>query len=154
MGMTYKQKIIEAQKRNIDITYDLLKGENIVGIYKFFYYNQSEEHCFYIGKATNITHRLLGASKGHIYMYLNNDFSKLVPSKINEYLNKGYKIKVEIHEINYRDISFSKAAHRLALAELQEIVRYQEIGECQFQKPEGVGRYEELFWENNYKDEK
>ena len=84
-------------------------------------------------------------------MYLNNDFSKIVPSKINEYLNKGYKIKVTVQEIDYRDTSFSKAAHRLAFAELQEIVRYQEKGQCPFQLPEGIGKNEKLFWEQNYK---
>lgn len=149
--MTYEEKIQEAKKHNINIVYDLSKDKNIVGIYKFFYYNQNEEYCFYIGKSTNITDRLLGSSKGHIYMYLNNDFSKKVPRKIKEYLNKGYKIKVTIQEIDYRDTSFSKAAHRLALAELQEIVKYQEMGQCQFQMPEGAGTYEEIFWEENYK---
>lgn len=133
MRMTYEEKIKKAHDCKIDIMYDFSKGENVVGIYKFFYYNQDEEYCFYIGKSTNIVDRLLGSSDGHIYMYLKKKFTKLVPKKINEYLRKGYKIKVVIDEINYRDTSFSKAAHRIALAELQEIVKYQEMGQCQFQ---------------------
>lgn len=150
--MTYEQKIKKAEECNIEIAYDFSNGENVVGIYKFFYCNENGEYCFYVGKSTNIAYRLLGASRGHIYMYLNNDFTNLVPLKIKEYLNEGYKIKVMIKEIDYRDISFTNAAHRLAYAELQEIVKYQEKGQCQFQVPEGSGTYEELFWEENYKN--
>lgn len=151
--MTYEQKIKKAEERNIEIAYDFSKGKNIVGIYKFFYCNANEEYCFYVGKSTNIAYRLLGASNGHIYMYLNNDFTNLVPLKIKEYLNEGCKIRVIINEIDYRDVSFTNAAHRLALAELQEIVKYQEKGQCQFQVPEGIGTYEEQYWEENYKVE-
>ena len=61
------------------------------------------------------------------------------------------QFQVEIEEIDYSDTSFSKAAHRLALAELQQIVHYQSIGQCEFQTPEGAGTYEEKFWEENYK---
>lgn len=154
MGMTYEQKIREAKRIGIDIPDNLLKDKNIVGIYEFFKIKGNEEICFYIGKSTSIAYRLLGSSNGHIYMYLNNDFSKLVPLKINEYLNEGYKIKVKILEVDYNDTSFSKAAHRLALAELQEIVKYQEIGQCEFQTPEGAGTYEEKYWEENYNNNK
>lgn len=149
--MTNEQKIEKAREKGIYLPDDLSGKENIVGIYKFFRIKENEEYCFYIGKSTSIAFRLLGASNGHIYMYLNNDFSKIVPLKINEYLNKGYKIKVDILKIDYYDTSFSRAAHRLALAELKEIVKYQKQGQCEFQTPEGVGTYEEKFWEENYK---
>lgn len=151
MRMTYKQKVCEAKRNEIDIPQIVLEKRNIVGIYKFFYCKENEFFCFYIGKSTNIAARLLDASEGHIYMYLHNNFTKLVPDKINEYRQKGYKIKVEIKEIEYHDICFTRAAHRLALAELQEIVKYQEMGQCLFQSADGVGAYEENFWENNYK---
>lgn len=150
--MTYIDKIAEAENHNIKIKYDFSNNENVVGIYKFFYVNnQNEKYCFYIGKSTNVAYRLFGSSNGHIYMYLMNNISKFVPMKIKEYLDLGYKIEVVIDKINYRADSFSKAAHRLALAELQEIVKYQELGQCMFQTPEGAGTYEEQFWEENYK---
>lgn len=149
--MTYEEKIQKAAEKNIFVLYDLLNTDNIVGVYKFFKIKGAEKYCFYIGKSTNIAFRLFGSSKGHIYMFLNNDYSKLVPSKIAEYLNDDYTIQVEIEEIDYRDTSFSKAAHRLALAELQQIVHYQNIGQCEFQTPEGAGTYEEKFWKENYK---
>ena len=148
--MTYEQKIEKAKEKRIHIPEDIIK-KNIVGIYEFFRIKGNEEFCFYIGKSTNIAYRLLGSSSGHIYMYLNDNTSKIVPLKIKEYLNSGYDIKVKIIEVDYKDSSFSKAAHRLALAELQEIVKYQEKGQCQFQVPEGVGTNEEKFWEENYK---
>ena len=44
---------------------------------EMMHYNENEEFCFYIGKSTDIAHRLLGSNEGHIYMYLNNDFSKI-----------------------------------------------------------------------------
>ena len=149
--MTYEQKINMAKARGINISDVLLENRNIVGIYKFFYYNDNEEICFYIGKSTDIIGRLFGSSDGHIYMYLKNNLSKLVPCKIDEYIKKGYKISVKIQEIEYHDTSFSRASHRLALAELQEIVSYQEKGQCLFQFPDGVGKNEQKFWADNYR---
>lgn len=150
--MTLKQKIDKAEENRIHIPRDLLSEENIVGIYGLFAIDTCYEYCFYIGKATNMASRLLGSSNGHIYLYLNESYSKLVPKKIKEYLNKGYDVEVKIlDKIDYHDISFSKAAHRLALAELKRIVEYQEKGQCEFQIPEGSGKYEKNFWEVNYK---
>ncbi len=149
--MTYKEKIEKANENKIIIKYDILKTDNIVGIYKFFKVKRDERYCFYIGKATNVAYRLLGASNGHIYMYLKGNYSKFVPNEINNALTDGYKIEVEIEEKEYEDIYFSRAAHRLALAELQEIVKYQEMGQCLSQIPEGTGEREKNFWETNYK---
>ncbi len=152
MGMTLKQKIDKAEKRDIHIPDCLLSDENIVGVYGFFAIRKDEEYCFYIGKSINIAYRLFGSSNGHIYLYFKNEYSKLVPQKINKYLNEEYKIEVRIlDKIDYNDTSFSKAAHRLAFAELQRIIQYQEQGQCEFQVPEGSGKYEEKYWEEHYK---
>ncbi len=146
----YKDKINIAKEKGIIIHGNILE-KNIVGVYKFFRTKENEEaYCFYIGKSTNIVDRLLGSRDGHIYMYLNNNFSKVVPKKIDEYLTKGYKIEIEIIEIDYHDEKFTNSAHRLALAELNEIVKYQNKGECEFQLPENVGINEEKFWNNKY----
>jgi len=136
----------EAERRRIHIPHDLLGDEIIVGVYGFFAIREDEEYCFYIGKATNMAGRLFSSSNGHVYFYLNNNNSKLVTQKIKEYLENNYEIKVKIlDKIDYHDSSFSKAAHRLALAELQKIVQYQEQGQCEFQFPEGCGKNEENF---------
>lgn len=149
MGMTYEQKIEEAKKQRIYLPDNLL-GKNIVGVYGFFATNENEEKCFYIGKATNMLARLL-SSKGHVHYYLYRHFGKLVPDRIKQFLDSGYDIKVEIlAEIDYEDTSFSKAAHRLALAEIQQIVNYQNQGHYLEQLPEGVGSNEKNFWEENY----
>lgn len=86
-------------------------------------------------------------------MYLNNNLSKLVPRIINKYIKAGYKIEIKITPVDYTDTSFSRAAHRLALAEISEIVKYQKKGQCLEQMPEGVGENEEKFWNKNYKIE-
>ena len=96
--------------------------------------------------------RILGASDGHVYMYLQRNMTKFVPRKIREYIKRGYRIEVRILEqIDYHDTSFSKAAHRLALAELQKIVEYQEKDQCLDQRPEGAGGYAEKYWEKHYR---
>ena len=152
MRMTLKQKKDEAEKQGIHIPAEILGKKNIVGIYGFFVIKKDEEYCFYIGKSTDIADRLLGSSDGHVYLYLKKRCSKLVPKKINEYRNNKYEIEVRILDrIDYHDTSFSKAAHRLALAELQRIVLYQEQGQCEFQMLEGSGTYEKKYWEENYK---
>ena len=69
--MTYAEKIKKAETYNIKVKYDFSNGNNVVGIYKFFYINGSERYCFYIGKSTDIGYRLFGASNGHIYMFIN-----------------------------------------------------------------------------------
>ncbi|MGO2564706.1 MAG: hypothetical protein ACTH8E_02885 [Brochothrix thermosphacta] len=153
MGKTFKQKIDEAKNKGIKISDGLLECENSVGVYGFFATKENkEEICFYIGKSTNIVSRLLGSSGGHVYMYLNNDYSKVVPQKIKEYIDKHWGVEVRIlDEIDYHDKSFSKAAHRLALAELHRIVQYQELNQCENQVPEGFGPNGIKFWEKNYK---
>lgn len=150
--MTYEEKISVAKKHSIDIPDVLASGKAIVGVYGFFAIKDEVEECFYIGKATNMAGRILGASDGHVYMYLQRNMTKFVPEKIDEYIKQGYRIEVRILEqIDYHDTSFSKAAHRLALAELQKIVEYQEKGQCLDQRPEGAGGYAEKYWEKHYR---
>lgn len=76
---------------------------------------------------------------------------KLVPSEIKYYLGQNYEILVEIEEVDYFDTDFSRASHRLSLAEITEIVKYQSMGQCLKQLPEGIGKGEREYWENNYK---
>lgn len=151
--MTFKEKIIVAKKNNIFIPSDLADNQNIVGIYKIFGKKNGRRKCLYIGKSANIANRLLGSGRGHIHMYLNNNLSRLVPRIINKYIKAGYKIEIKITPVDYSDTSFSRAAHRLALAEISEIVKYQKKGQCLEQMPEGVGENEEKFWNKNYKIE-
>ena len=66
-------------------------------------------------------------------------------------MKEGYKIEIEIIKVEYKDTSFSRAAHRLAFTEISEIVKYQKEGQCLNQMPEGVGMNEEKFLEENYK---
>ena len=148
MGMTYKEKLEEAKMRNIIIPPEILK-KDIVGVYKFVATLEDKKICFYFGKSTNIRERLL-SSNGHIHLFF-KESEKLVPSEIKDYLNDKYKIVVEIIEVDYYDTEFSRASHRLALAELAEIVKYQSQGQCLKQLPEGVGDNENNYWENNYK---
>ena len=152
--MRYEKTVTLANEKshNRIIFPEKLFDGNIVGIYKFFKCKEREKFCFYIGKSTNVALRLFGASGGHIYMYAHDNCTLLVPKKINEYLNEDKKIhiEIEIEEIDYKDTKFTRAAHRLALAELQEIVQYQKMGQCLFQMPDGVGEYEKKFWEKNY----
>ena len=74
-----------------------------------------------------------------------------MPSEIKKYLRQNYEILVEIEEVAYFDTDFSRASHRLALAELAEIVKYQSKGQCLKQLPEAIGKGEKKYWENNYK---
>ena len=51
----------------------------------------------------------------------------LIPSEIKYYLGQNYEILVEIEEVDYFDTDFSRASHRLSLAEITEIVKYQSM---------------------------
>lgn len=150
--MTYEQKFNRAKEQNINLPEILLEERNLVGVYKFFKVDGDKRHCFYVGKATNLKSRILD---DYIRPYLNRGNSKhkkLVPSKLYEYIVENkYTVDVEIIEIDYYDTLFTNAVHRLALAELQEIVKYQGMEQCEFQSTEGVGKYEKDFWEENYR---
>ena len=149
MGMTYKEKLEKAKMANITIPSEILE-KDIVGLYKFFAILEDEKICFYIGKSTNIRGRLFSSSKGHIHLFF-KESEDVVPSEIKYYLGQNYDILVEIEEVDYFDTDFSRAAHRLSLAEITEIVKYQSLGQCLKQLPEAIGENERKYWENNYK---
>lgn len=152
--MTLEEKIIFAEKQRIHLMDELL-GKDIVGVYGFFAVKGSEySNCFYIGKATNMVGRLFGSSRGHLHCFLNGRYDNLVAQKVKEYLDLGYNIEVRLLdnlEDRYRDTNFSRAAHYLALAEIQQIVKYQELEQCLDQLPEGASAYQKKYWETQYK---
>ena len=154
--MTLEQKIKAAEEQRIHLLDELL-GKEIAGIYGFFAVKENEDaYCFYIGRATNMVGRLFGCDGGHLHLFLKEDYEKLVPQKIKNYLDLGYDIEIRLldnFEDTYRDTDFSKAAHRLALAEYQQIVKYQELGQCLDQFPDGMGAKEKNYWESRYKEE-
>ena len=148
--MMTDKEIVQAKEKNIYIPSEVLDGKDIVGVYKIFAKKEGTQECLYVGKSVNVTKRLLG-SDGHIYMYLNNNLQNLVPKKIDEYLKKGYKIEIEIIPVDYSDTSFSRAVHRLALVEILEIVKYQAMGQCLEQLPEGTNPSYEAEWSKEFK---
>lgn len=152
--MSFREKFEAAKQCKISLPENILDND-IVGVYGIFANKEdSEDICFYIGKATNIRNRLL-LSGGHVYRYLHEDYSWLVPKLIKEYIENGYEIEVRIlKEVNYEDECFSRAAHILAFEELKYITEYQKKGQCLTQKPEGVGKNEEAYWNENYKRNK
>ena len=152
MGMTNKQKVDMANERGIDLPLEMLERD-IVAAYGVFAKKKNEEFCLYVGKATNLRARLLGSSSGHIHLYLNNNVEKLVPMLIDQHLEAGYRIAVRIlEEIDYQDSSFSRAAHRLAFAELKWIVDMQKEDLCLEQLPEGASPNSRKYWEKYYKN--
>ncbi|MEG0416328.1 MAG: hypothetical protein RR565_09345 [Erysipelothrix sp.] len=148
--MNRSQKIGLAKTKGIFLP-DLLLTETIVCVYGFFAVKSGKKECFYIGKTTSLWSRMLDSGSGHVHNYLNGYISKLVPNKINFYIDSGYEVHVEVlEEVDYHDTSFSRATHRLSYAELKHIIKYQEKGECLDQRPEGIGKNEEKYWTNNY----
>lgn len=148
--MKYIKKIKKAEESNIIVPDEIKFNKKIVGIYKIFAKNNYERVCLYIGKSTNIANRLFGPN-GHIYKYLNDNCKKLVPKLIDKYIKLKYEIEIKIIKVDYTDTSFSRAAHRLAYTEINEIIKHQKCGECLQQLPEGVSDKEKKYWEKNYK---
>ena len=93
------------------------------------------------------------SSNGHVNLFF-KESEKLVPSEIKYYLGQNYEVLVEIEEVDYFDTDFSRAPHRLSLAEITEIVKYQSMGQCLMQLPEGIGKGEREYWENKYKSDR
>ena len=158
MGNIIDKKIAAAE--NYKIKFDDILKDDKVGIYGFFAINGDEKKCFYVGKSTSFRNRMFSSSCGHIHCYLryretNGDEykDKLIVKEIQAALDKGYSIKVECLEtVEYRDEFFSRAQHRLALAELKWIVHFQEKGECLTQLLDGNNsKRDQNYWNKHYK---
>lgn len=114
-------------------------------------------YCIYVGKASSFYVRTF-SKDGHIHKFLRYKetngklYSEEFVVRLIDNLQKNKcSIYVKCLEIvDYYDKSFSRAAHRLAFAELYWITKYQNMGECLDQLPEGVGSHEENYWKNNY----
>lgn len=154
--MTFEEKVELARNCGIEVPKDIL-DEDIVGVYGFFARKNDREICFYIGKSNCIRERLLSSdNKGHIHLFLNKYYGDedSVPNMIKQHIDDGYSISVRIlARVDYHDEYYSRAEHRLALAEMNQIVLYQEMGQCLKQLPEGSAKDsgKKAFWEENYK---
>ena len=152
MRLTSEEKKLKAESMKVFLPDEVL-DDKCVCIYGFFAVKNRKRECFYVGKTTNLNDRMLNSSDGHIYDFINGTYTKLVPELINKYRDEDYKIYVKVLEkVDYRDTSFSRAAHRLALAEYKWIVHYQEKEQCLDQMPEGIEKdgKEMKFWKKNY----
>ena len=142
-----KRRIDELRKIGIVISDELTPESKIRGIYGFFAKTKSDEFCFYIGKATDIVARLIGKNS-HLNNYLRGVRNTYVLQDVEKYLTSGFSIEIKVlQEVKFIGDSFEKDANRLALAELQELVYYQNKGECDNQLSEAVKeKYERKTW--------
>lgn len=146
--MSYRDIFKAAKCNGIHMPEKLLEDNNIVGVYEIFAKNkEGEKVCLYVGKSTDLAYRIL---RQHIFEFLNGDTEYLVPILINNALNQGCTIEIEIIEVDYYDTHYAVAATRLAQLEINEIAKFQAKGQCLNQVPEGTGQGKR-FWEENYK---
>ena len=150
------KKAMKAEKYNVFIDEEL-KTEQ-AGIYGYFYRDpRGNEHCIYVGKATSFYDRTF-SKNGHIHKFLRfMETNREMYS--DEFLNDSMATLIEnncsiivrcLEIVYYFDAFFTRAAQRLAVAELYWITKYQNIEECLDQMPEGVGPNEEEYWRNHY----
>ncbi len=134
----FNKRIKKLEKINITIDSKLIPTKKIRGIYGFFAKKETKEYCFYIGKSNNIFIRLLG-SNSHLNNYLRGVRSTDVHKNIEQYLFNGYSIHVKVLEIvEYKGNCFEQDANILALAELKQLVYYQDQNQCKNQLSEAV----------------
>lgn len=132
------EEIRKAKDNNIIIPKELNSSDAIRGIYGIFSKKDDEKICLYIGRSYSIVDRLLGSS-GHITMYNNDNYEKLVPKLILDSINNGCCITIEILEVvEYKGDNYYRDMQRLAYAEIRLIEEYQEKKECLKQLPEGT----------------
>ncbi len=145
-----KDEIQKAKDNRITVSKELYNGDVIRGIYGIFSEKDDEKICLYIGRSYNISYRLFG-SDGHITMYNNDNYEKLVPKLILDSINNGCCITLEILEVvEYKGDNYYRDMQRLAYAEIRLIEEYQERKECLWQLPEGTWISEDN-WNKRYK---
>jgi len=124
----FLKRIEKAKSNNIFVQDEINLNSHIRGVYGFFAIKYVEEIPFYIGKSINIFSRMF---TGHIYHYLRGVRNTDVQRRIEVFLSKGYIIEVRVlKKVGYKGDSFIQDANRLALAELKEIVKWQNKGFC------------------------
>ncbi|WP_416327808.1 hypothetical protein [[Eubacterium] hominis] len=124
----FLKRIENAKSNNIFVQEEINLDSHIRGVYGFFAIKDNEQIPFYVGKSINIFSRMF---TGHIYDYLRGVKNTDVQKRMEDFLTKGYIIEVRIlKKVKYNGDSFIQDANRLALAELEEIVKQQENGYC------------------------
>ncbi|BDF68135.1 hypothetical protein CE91St43_21070 [Oscillospiraceae bacterium] len=148
----FNRRLNKIKELGIYVPKEMTPESKIRGVYGFFVKLDVNNTCFYIGKSNNIFLRIFG-NTSHLNDYLRDIRRTDVHKKIEKYLNDGHEIEIKIlQKIDYIGDSFEKDANRLALAELQELVKYQDMGGCQEQLSEAVKeRYERIEWERIFK---
>ncbi|WP_097014308.1 hypothetical protein [Anaerocolumna aminovalerica] len=146
------EEIQKAKDNSITVPKELNNRDVIRGIYGIFSQKNDEKICLYIGRSYSIADRLFG-SAGHITMYNNDNYEKLVPKLILDSINNGCCITIEILEVvEYEGDNYYRDMQRLAYAEIRLIEEYQEKNECLKQLPEGTWISEDN-WNKRYKIE-
>lgn len=124
----FLRRVNNAKEQNIFVEDDINIDNQVRGIYCFFAKKDEEEIPFYVGKSNNIFFRMFN---GHVYHYLRGVRSTDVQKHMEEYLKEDYEVEVRIlRRIDYIGDGFIQDANRLALAELEEIVKMQNKGYC------------------------
>lgn len=147
----FNKRLNKIKQLGIYVPKEMTPKSKIRGVYGFFVKVDENYICFYIGKSNDIFLRMLGKNS-HLNDYLRGVRKTDVHKKIEKYLNDGYEIEIRIlQKIDYIGDSFEKDANRLALAELQELVNYQDMDGCQKQLSEAVKeKYERIEWESTH----
>lgn len=146
----FHKRVEEAKSLQIYVDDKISLDSCIRGVYCFFAIKDDEEIPFYVGKANNIFMRMF---KGHVYNYCRGVRKTDVQKRMQFYLDKGYKIKIKVQEqVDYVGDGFIQDANRLALAELNEIVKQQDKGFCitEDQLSEAVKKKEKELWEEQF----
>lgn len=146
------EEIQKANDNRIIVPKELNNQDVIRGVYGIFSEKDDKKICLYIGRSYSIANRLFG-SYGHITMYNNNNYEKLVPKLILDNINIGCCIAIEILEVvEYKGDNYYRDMQRLAYAEIRLIEEYQQRKECLWQLPEGTWISEDN-WNKRYKIE-
>lgn len=148
----FSKRMKKANELNILIPQELTPKSCVRGVYGFFAVkNMNKEIPFYIGKSNNIFLRMFGRGS-HLSNYLRGVRKTEVHRSIERFLEDDYHIEIRVlNKVEYTGDYFESDANRLALAELKELVKYQDKGFCLMQLSEAVKeKYERIEWETKF----
>ena len=111
------------------------------GIYGFFILDSGKSRCVYIGKAIDIKSRVLE----HLTQlkWMQKKVLATEPAQhikmLYEALKEGKQIDIKlIEKVPYEYGEYARDLHHLAYVEYSYIEKYQKLGECLYQFPEGA----------------
>ena len=140
--------VLNDMKNKITIQPEILDASKvIIGIYGIFISINEQERCAYVGRSNNIYSRMFSGDDAHMVKLKKGIGENGETNSAMQ--NEQAKIIVKVLEtVQYEYENYNKDMQKLASRENHYIDKYQALGQCLEQRPDG-SNMEYYIWKSN-----